>query len=255
MSKTVNAASREHVTATRRLLIVICVVSAALMAETTNAQNLPDLFAYLWPGINFSLSTNQVLGGDQLIVNWTGDNNATLCPDPPLGGCPELIGPACCSWDDGVFLVNGSTNWFLGTQPFAGYIPPGGQYYAQATFQVPPNIPPGIYGVKVWIDYVPGVNGGQLIEVNENNNAFTVQNAVTVLPSLSLSGISLLPNGSVRLELKGSTTQAVRIQIMTDFESNSWTDLTNLPPVSGLAEYIDDGATSYPSCFYRAVSP
>jgi hypothetical protein len=215
-------------------------------------QNLPDLYTYLWPGINFHLSTNQVVGGDVLVVSWAGDNNDIVCIDPP---CPEQIGRAYGPWDDGVFLVSGSTNWFLGTGTFTGQLPPGGGYYSQRAFQIPSNMPPGLYGVKIWIDYVPGVPGGKIVEINENNNTFIVQAAVTVLPSLSLAGISLLPSGSVRLELRGSTAQQVRIQASMNLESTSWTDLVSLPPLSGTAEYVDDSATNYPSCFYRAISP
>jgi hypothetical protein len=117
-------------------------------------------------------------------VSWTGYNDGTVCIDPP---CEEQIGPAYGPWDDGVFLSDGSTNWFLGTRTFFGQLPPGGGYYPDGAFQVPSNLLPGLYGVKIWIGYVPGVPSGKIVERNENDNAFIVQGVVTVLPSLSLT--------------------------------------------------------------------
>jgi hypothetical protein len=63
-----------------------------------------------------------------------------------------------------------------------------------------------------------------------------------------------MPSGSVAAGVEGSTSQQVRIQASTNLVGASWTDLVNLPPLGGMTEYIDDGATNYPARFYQAIS-
>lgn len=63
----------------------------------------------------------------------------------------------------------------------------------------------------------------------------------------------LLADRRCRISLQGRVIEAVRIQASTNLRD--WTTLTTLPNLQGNFDYIDSEAASYPSRFYRAVSP
>lgn len=232
----------------------LAVVCGSCCVCGSQAQNLPDLFTRLLPPINFALSTNQVFLGDMLTVNWPGANNGTFCiPEDPF--CFDIFGPAYGPWDDAVFLFDNSTNRLLGTATFAGWLPPHGGYRQQATFAVPLDLRPGVYGVEIRIDYLPGTNTGHVVEQNELNNTDRISRAVTVLPRLSFTGIRRQSDGHVILQIRGALDQAVRIQISSTLPTNAWADLVSFPRLRETIEYTDNTATNSPMRFYRALSP
>jgi hypothetical protein len=212
---------------------------------------LPDLFTLLLPPINFGISTNRVFPDDLLGVWWKGYNNATACIDPP---CAERFGPAFGPWQDAIFLYNSATNILLGTAGFNGSLPIGGGYTNQASFLIATDTPPGLYGIQVWIDYLPGNTNGAVAEQNEQNNTARLPALLTVLPRLSITGIRRLDDQTVRLQVSGSVTQQVRIQASAILTDGSWADLATFPGFRGAVEWDDSSATNSIR-FYRAISP
>lgn len=73
------------------------------------------------------------------------------------------------------------------------------------------------------------------------------------VPSIRLTAPVLLPDRRCQVGLRGTSVEPVRIQASTNL--TEWTTLTTLPNLQGNFDYIDSEAASYPSRFYRAVSP
>lgn len=234
--------------------LVFTLISGAFSGSTALAQNLPDLYTILFPGINSRLSTNQVFPGDMLTVQWSGYNNsvAGIPENPPP---PQIFGPAYGPWQDAVMLTGTPTNRLLGTATFIGMLAPGGGYNLQGTFAVPYDIPPGVYGVQVYIDYLAGNTNGTVLEANERNNADQVSRALTVLPPLSFTGGIQVTGRAVYLHFGGSVTQQFRIQASPTINNPTWSDLGIFPSLRGTTQYVDNVTTNGASRFYRLISP
>ncbi len=236
------------------LLALLALPNGPFCVCASPVQKLPDLYTLLFPGINFGVSPDQVLPGETLVVNWSGANNGTYCiPEDPY--CPEFFGPAFGPWEDAVFLFNDSTSWLLGTATFGGYLLPHGGYDLQGSFQIPLDLPPGVYGVEIRIDYLDGNDEGRILEHNTQNNADRVPGAVTVLPRPSFTSVSRGADGKIHLQLTGSLARQVRIQSSPSLSSDSWTDLVSFTDLTGSVEYTDNTAPDAAIRFYRAVSP
>jgi hypothetical protein len=230
-----------------------CDIPYAFAHYAVQAVRLPDLFTMLLPSINFGVSTNQVFPGDVVDVHWKGYNNSTVCI-PEFPPCVERFGPAFGPWQDAVFLFSSATNFLLGTSGFSGSLATGSAYTNQGSFLIPPDTAPGLYGIEIRIDYQAGNTNGVVAEQNEGNNTARIVNLLNVRPPLAITGVKRPDDRTAWLELSGSVTQQVRIQVSQTLSSNTWTDLTNFPAFRGAVECWDDTGTNQ-TRFYRALSP
>jgi hypothetical protein len=163
----------------KRGLIPALAVAAQLLTPSAGAAAhhellRPDLVAST---ISARLSTNAVMPGETLVVEWSGYNNGTVWVNVSR---IERFGGARGPWLDAVFLVCGSSTYFLGTARFKGRLAPGEEYQGRGTFQVPEDVPPGDYQLEVRLDYLFRRARGRLLEQDESNNS--ARAALHVLP-------------------------------------------------------------------------
>ncbi len=230
-----------------------CDIPGLFTHDDVQAFRRPDLFTSLLPTVNFGLSTNQVVAGDSIEIRWSGYNNGTSCL-LDFGRCPERFGPARGPWQDAVSLVSGTNRWLLGVAEFDGVLPVGGGYRSTGSFRIPEDLAPGIYGIEIRIDYQPTSTNGIVVEQNEANNSAVRAGLVTVLPSLAISEVARMPDGSIRLRIMALGTGAFRVQGCPSVSSGEWADLATFPEGSVVKEWVDHDVNR-PARFYRVVAP
>ena len=192
------------------------------------AQQAPSFYT---PGGTVTVSNSLTYSGTVLSVLWR--------PALPAGW--TLLSAA---GDGDPELVNGEITW-TGTN-----LPP-----SPIRFTYTAHVPSGDAGLKQIRGAVDYMLAGCVTPMETYANPDPLTLSTPVAPTITISSITLLPNGNIQLGLAGTTTAGARVLTSPTTPTMNWNTLVALPPLAGSAVFTDTTATNKGARFYRLVSP
>ncbi len=100
----------------------------------------------------------------------------------------------------------------------------------------------------------PGQAGSYAVVVSSLAGSITSSNAILQLINLQFARSTLLPDGTIQLNLNGAPGSNYLLEATTDLLA-PWTPVTALSNAGGLFYYIDTTATNQPQRFFRLSAP